>query len=61
MIRKQYMGHFMRFKHFSSYILGKMLVIKTGIHQMLVRIANLKKQSDLSLLCLPKPFGRQLV
>ena len=43
---------------------AKMLVIRAGIHKMLVKIANrwtlirllLKKQSDLGLHCLPMPF-----
>ena len=37
-----------------------MLVIRAGIHKMLIRIANREdpdqKQSDVSLSCLSKPF-----
>ena len=43
----------------------KMLVMMSGSHKMLVRIANREdpdqKQSDLDLHCLFKPFDRQLV
>ena len=54
----------------------KMLLIKTGTHKVLVRIANgedpdqtasseavwsVKKQSDLGLPCLSKPLSLQLV
>ena len=43
-----------------------MLVIRAGIHNILVRIANLirlllQKQSDLGLLYLSRPFYRKLV
>ena len=43
-----------------------MLVIRAGIHKMLVGIANredpdqMKKQFDLDLHSLTRPFGRQL-
>ena len=47
----------------------KMLVIRSGIHKMLARVANRKdhdqmvsqKQSDLGLHCLSWLFGRQIV
>ena len=51
----------------SSFLMfsNKMLVIRAGIHKMLVRIANRKdpieQQSDLGLCCLSRPFGEQLV
>ena len=45
---------------FSFFLFSnKMLVIRAGIHKMLVRIANredLKEQSDMGLLCLSRPF-----
>ena len=41
-----------------------MLVIKAGIHRMIIKIANREgsdqKQSGLGLLCLSWPFGWQM-
>ena len=57
--------NFLKFQTFlNSLFSKKMWVIWTGIHKILVKIANrktlirllLKKQSDLGLTCLSRPF-----
>ena len=55
-----------RYKIFNTFLFlfsNEILVFRTGIHKMLVRIENredpdqtLKKQSDLVLLCLSRTF-----
>ena len=55
-----------RYKILNTFLFlfsNEMLVFRTGIHKMLVRIENredpdqtLKKQSDLGLLCLSRTF-----
>ena len=59
------------YKIFNTFLFlfsNEILVFRTGIHKMLVRIENredpdqtLKKQSDLGLPCLSSLFSRQLV
>ena len=58
---------FLNFEYFYFSVSNKMLVIRAGIHKMLVGIANretlirllLQKQSDLGLYCLPRPFWQE--
>ena len=62
-----YTVNVLKFKPLSFLFSNKMLVIRTGIYKIVVRIANredpdqtateeVKKQSDLGLPCMSRPF-----